>query len=269
MKMRPRTTTTRPPHMLPTTSLSRCGADYLAACRARNLSERTIAHYKRSLILFSECLPTGQTWHTSQAVRQAVGLLRERPQYSKASLSMYLRAWRSFLRFCQTEELITEDLARHIKPPKSEPRRDTILDTEAAQRLIDAACAGYNGVRDMAMLTLMFDTGVRAGELVALTVANVDLGSRTVTVPSGKTGGRSVPDMWRAAHSNSTPPRSSLASAVISCARRLQADQPVMLSRVALERRCLQDWHTSGSYQGYCAPRFAAKKTRHPHSGGS
>lgn len=193
MKTRPRTTIARPRRTLGVTPLARCGADYLADCRARNLSNRTIAHYERGLEILRECLPSGPQWHTAEAIRASVAALREQTQYGKASLSMYLRAWRAFLRFCHREELVTEDLARYIKPPKVEPRRDVILSVDDVQRLLAAARQGYNGVRDVAMLTLLFDTGIRAGELIGLQVANVDLGSRTLTVPTGKTGGRSVP----------------------------------------------------------------------------
>lgn len=192
-KSRPRQTVARPVRAAPVSSLVFCIDDYVADCRARNLSERTIAHYARALVLFQECLARGAAWNTTAAVREAVASLRGRPQYGAASLSMYLRAWRSFLRFCRTEELIEVDLARLIKPPRTEPRREVILDADAVQVLLDAASQGYNGLRDSAMLTMMFDTGIRAGEVVALRVRHVDFGARTLTVPSGKTGGRSVP----------------------------------------------------------------------------
>jgi hypothetical protein len=100
------------------TPLARCGADYLADCRASNLSNRTIAHYKRSLEILQACLPSGFPWHPAEAILAAVAALREQPQYGKASLRMYLRPWRAYLLFCHREELVTEDLARYIKPPE-------------------------------------------------------------------------------------------------------------------------------------------------------
>lgn len=191
-KGQPKTTVARALRTLPGATFAHAERDYLADCRARNLSRRTVAHYTWSLRIFKECLPTGKGWDTASAVRQAAASLQER-EYSKATLGMYLRAWRSFLRFCEREELISEDLARYIKPPKAEPRREAILDTQTVERLLVAASQGATGSRDVAILTLLFDTGLRAGELVALRVENIDLGARVLTVPSGKTGGRSVP----------------------------------------------------------------------------
>jgi site-specific recombinase XerC len=144
---RPRQTVARPMRPSPVLSLNMCIADYLADCRARNLSESTIAHYARAMQLLAECMPSGDVWHSTHGVRTAVATLRERPQYGKSSLSMYLRAWRSFLGFCHVEEFTSENLGKVIKPPKAEPRRDVILDAEAEQQLLDAVRVDYSGVR--------------------------------------------------------------------------------------------------------------------------
>lgn len=193
---RPRTTTRRvaSPVSIPATTLplSACIADYLAECVARGLRPLTVEHYRRSLRLFADCIPDGADWGTASGVRAAVAALRQRP-YRTASVNMIVRVWKSFLRFCHTEGICAEDLGRHIKPPKAEPRRDPLIDGEAMQALIKAARAGQNPVRDEAILLVLYDCGLRAGELCALMVKNVDLGSRLLTVPSGKTGGRSVP----------------------------------------------------------------------------
>lgn len=173
--------------------LELCSKDYLADCTAQGHSMRTVAHYRRAMELFGRFLPSGAAWDNARSVREAVATLREQPQYSAASVGMYVRAWRSFLRFCYREDLVREDLARFIKPPKAEPRREAILDSDTMRKLLQVAEHGYNGVRDVTMLTLLYDTGIRAGELCALSVKNVDMGSRTLTIPSGKTGGRSVP----------------------------------------------------------------------------
>jgi site-specific recombinase XerD len=190
MKARPRTV--RQPRSLAAIALPRCTADYLADCRARNLGQRTMEHYQRALDLLAECLPPSEGWATAHAIRHAVAALQERG-YAAASLNMYLRAWKAFLRFCQGEELIQDDLARLIRPPKTEPRSEVILDAKRIQRLIAAAREGWMVERDTAILLLLFDTGLRAGELCALEVRHVDLGARVVTVPGGKTGGRTVP----------------------------------------------------------------------------
>lgn len=219
-KARPRTTqsevTSRHMTALP---LAHCINDYLADCRARGHSPRTVAHYSRSLQLFDRFLPNGATWTTASAIREAVAALRTQSQYSTASISMYTRSWRAFLRFCQREELIPDDLARYIKPPKTEPRRDIILDAAAINKLLDAATKGYQSVRDVTLLTVMFDTGLRAGELCALAIRHVDMGSRTLTVPSGKTGARTVPigrttakalRRWLSAHPENIKPAAPL-----------------------------------------------------------
>jgi hypothetical protein len=112
---RPRQTVARPMRPSPVLSLNLCIADYLADCRARNLSESTIAHYARAMQLLAECMPSGDVWHSTHGVRTAGAPAASRPQYGKSSLSMYLRAWRSFLGFCHVEEFTSENLGKVIK----------------------------------------------------------------------------------------------------------------------------------------------------------
>ncbi|QZA20285.1 tyrosine-type recombinase/integrase [Mycobacterium malmoense] len=82
-----------------------------------------------------------------------------------------------------------------VKPPK--------LDTKVVERLTDdelrlmlKACAGkeFRNRRDEACLRLLVETGMRAGELLALSVHDVDFVRGLVTIRKGKGGvGRHVP----------------------------------------------------------------------------
>jgi site-specific recombinase XerD len=173
-------------------ALARCVEAYLLDCQSRGLSPSTLKHYTRSLHLLSQLLPPGARWHTRAAMRQALAALQGHG-YSKATLGMYLRAWKTLLAFAHHEGWIAEDLTRVVKVPRSEPRRDLILAPADMERLIHAALAGRTGKRDATILTLLFDTGLRAGELCALEVEHVDLHARLLTVPRGKMGSRVVP----------------------------------------------------------------------------
>jgi len=177
---------------IPSPILVNCVEDYIAECIAKGLKPRTVENHKLALKHLVQCVPSELTWHTVPSVRRAVASLRSR-SYADASVSMYLRSWRAFLHFCLAERLIQDDLAASIKPPKTEPRREVILSVTDIHALIDSTRAGLNPERDEAILTVMYDCGLRAGEVCALQVRHVDMGSRTLTVPSGKTGGRSVP----------------------------------------------------------------------------
>ena len=88
-----------------------------------------------------------------------------------------------------TDELIT------VKPPKLDVKVTPVL-TDGEVRALIKACAGPDmwHRRDEALVRLMVETGTRAGEVVALTVGDVDLARGLVTVRRGKGGkGRTVP----------------------------------------------------------------------------
>lgn len=82
-----------------------------------------------------------------------------------------------------------------LKPPKLDQK---IVDglTEDQLRALLRACQGstFRDRRGDAMVRLMIETGARAGEVIAMTVDDVDLGAGRVVVRRGKGGkGRTVP----------------------------------------------------------------------------
>jgi site-specific recombinase XerD len=172
--------------------LAACVEDYIADAIARNLRDSTIAHYRRSLGHLVAYAPSDDAWRTESGVRTAVAALRA-GSYRVASIIMILRVWQSFLRFCHAEGLCETDLSTCFRPPRSEPRIETIVTPGQLRALIAAAHQGQNALRDEAIVTLMYDCGLRASEVCTLQVQDVDLNRRAITVRSGKTGRRTVP----------------------------------------------------------------------------
>jgi len=91
-------------------------------------------------------------------------------------------------------EAVTDRLVGS-KPPKLDIKVTPVLD-DAQLRALLKACSGVElrDRRDDALVRVMFETGMRAGEVVALEVADVDLRSGVLVVRRGKGGrGRTVP----------------------------------------------------------------------------
>ena len=89
-----------------------------------------------------------------------------------------------------------QDLLLGLKPPRLDKRRVSALDGDQVAALI-AACRAPAGaarwtafecLRDEAVTRLLADTGMRAGECVALAVGDVDLARRIVKVTRAKGG---------------------------------------------------------------------------------
>jgi site-specific recombinase XerD len=104
-------------------------------------------------------------------------------------------ALRRFSAWLVDEDELPTDLLAGMRPPRLDQKVVHPLSDEQLRALI-AACKGpeLRDRRDEAVVRLMLETGARAGEVVGLTVADVDLASGTVLIRRGKGGkGRPVP----------------------------------------------------------------------------
>jgi site-specific recombinase XerD len=98
---------------------------------------------------------------------------------------------RRFFRFLVGEGEIATDPTVEIKLTRYRVSPQPTYSPEEVSELITSCDSSTaNGVRDRAIITVLFDSGVRAGELVSMGLPNWD--SKTVTV-DGKTGVRTVP----------------------------------------------------------------------------
>ncbi len=88
-----------------------------------------------------------------------------------------------FFRFLAREEVTTGDPLAGVRPPKKRQRLPGVLDIDAIRQLIETPdLETLQGVRDRAILELLYAAGVRISELAGMTVADVDFDERTVRV---------------------------------------------------------------------------------------
>lgn len=104
-------------------------------------------------------------------------------------------AMRRFSAWLEEEGEIDDDPLLGLKAPKLDTKVTESLSEDELRRLIKA-CGGkeFRDRRDAAIVRLMAETGMRAGEVCGLTVDDVDLTRGMVTVRRGKGGkGRVAP----------------------------------------------------------------------------
>ena len=102
---------------------------------------------------------------------------------------------RRFSAWLAAERELAEDALLGLRPPTAEQKVVHALDEEQL-RLLLKACSGRSMAerRDEALIRLMVETGARAGEVIALQTADVDLAKGLVTIRRGKGGkGRLLP----------------------------------------------------------------------------
>ena len=107
---------------------------------------------------------------------------------SARSAARHLSAVRGLCKFLVRERAIETDPCALVDRPRTRRKLPVWLDFEEVERLLEAPSPDeVRGVRDRAMLQLMYAAGLRVSELVTLRTANVDLRRGLVSV-MGKGG---------------------------------------------------------------------------------
>ncbi len=158
--------------------------DYLGA--EAGLSERTRAAYRTDLEDFV-AFAGRQGYQGPQDVRRpAVTLylfaLRRRG-FQPATVARRLAALRSFYHFLVREGWVPADPTEDVASPKRASKLPRVLSAEEVARLLSQPDARTpEGLRDRAMLELLYSSGLRVSELVGLDVGHVDLEAELVRV---------------------------------------------------------------------------------------
>ena len=159
----------------------------------RQLSPRTVAAYTRDLQELEAFLATyfGGAWSWPEvdrlAIRSFMGDCAGRRELAKRSISRKLSAVRSFFRFLHLEDIVEANPARTVKAPKLDRTLPSFLTAEDVEKLFNAAEGralegAFLGVRNHALLELLYSSGLRLSEVQAVDVGDLDLLSERVRV---------------------------------------------------------------------------------------
>lgn len=107
---------------------------------------------------------------------------------SPATVSRNVASLKGFYSFALTNGWSSTDPSSGLKPPKVIKKRPVILsDRDILKLLSQPSDENPKGKRDRAMLELLCDTGLRVSELLGIRISDIDLRSRKLTVPGGRT----------------------------------------------------------------------------------
>ena len=167
--------------------------------QAERKSPATIRSYLEGVRQFLDWCPTGQrvgqldrrTVNAFVAAKFAEGA---EPNTVRAR-QMALKRYSAWLADPDGGDVLERDELVGLKPPKLDTKVVPSLTDDQLHALV-GVCRGHSLVdrRDEAIIRLMAETGTRAGEVVNMTMADVDLVGGRATVRRGKGGkGRTVP----------------------------------------------------------------------------
>ncbi len=154
----------------------------------RGLAFNTIEAYRSDLLAFLEDLgESSLDLVRGEEITRHLAALKVRG-FAETTLSRHLMAIKAFFRYLKRERLLSVDVATLLSPPKIWQRLPDVLSCEEVEALLKQPDeANLIGVRDCAILELLYATGLRASELCSLNVQDVDDHSLRVVGKGGKT----------------------------------------------------------------------------------
>jgi integrase/recombinase XerD len=116
-------------------------------------------------------------------------------KYSQATIARKVAAAKSFLKFLVSTGRLRSDLAPNLASPQVNKPLPKPLSVSEVRRFLaePAKLSSIEARRDRAMLELLYATGLRASELMALNVGDIDLRANNVHCGVSKAGSRVVP----------------------------------------------------------------------------
>jgi len=173
---------------------------FLTAIRVeKGLSNNTIQSYRNDLNIVCEFLGGKKKNLLTAERNDLVDLLTRLKDegQSDASIARLMSSVRGFFKFALTEKLMKKDPTAYMSTRKAWQTLPRFLTQEEVDKLLEQPDLNDDiGVRDRAMLELLYATGLRVSELVGLKIADVELeagllscfgkGSKQRRIPIGR-----------------------------------------------------------------------------------
>ena len=142
------------------------------------LSRNTIASYRADLLQLCAFLKAKDPAQAAEA--ELFSFLASRRGKASSAARM-VSTLKRFYQYCLRERRIQADPTLKLDPPKRAPRFPKTLSEADVEALLAAPQAGTAiGLRDRAMLELLYGAGLRVSELVSLRVSDIDLAEGVV-----------------------------------------------------------------------------------------
>ncbi len=168
----------------------------------KGLSKNTIDSYKRDLksySLYIKNVEGMEGWNEVSRVNivQFLGHLGDQGKSSK-TVARHVASIRSFHQFLLREKAVEQDPTVHLETPRTERKLPKILSLSEVEALLEAPDASTPlGMRDKAMLELLYATGIRVSELIGMKLDDLHLnmgfircigkGNKERIIPIGQT----------------------------------------------------------------------------------
>ncbi|MBE5926996.1 MAG: tyrosine recombinase XerD [Lachnospiraceae bacterium] len=171
----------------------------------KRLSKNTEVSYKRDLqkfVDYFERMGINEVSRINSTSLNSYVLFLEREGKSAATINRNIAAIKAFFQYELVNGKVVGEPARTLKGPSVQKKKPDVIKVGSMDRLLNAPDITTNkGIRDKAMLELLYATGIRVSELVSLKLYDVNVmlgyitcndGKKDRTIPFGNTAKKAL-----------------------------------------------------------------------------
>ena len=165
--------------------------------RERELSDSTIESYSRDLNQFKIYLDNNKInefTSISKSIIMTYMMHLQKIGKSLSTISRNLASIRSFYNFMLNDGIVKSNPTINLKSPKQERKLPNILSEDEINLLLDQPDLNTaKGIRDKAMLELLYAAGIRVSEIISLSMDDINLDMGYIICSKGTNNERVVP----------------------------------------------------------------------------
>lgn len=151
---------------------------FLDAKKIEGCSERTLQYYRVTIEKLLDRIDVPIRKISTEQIRAYLSEYQQINNCSKVTVDNVRRNVSSFFSWLEEEDYILKSPMRRIHKIKTKQQVKEIISDEAIERLRDSCCCP----RDLAMIDLLYSTGIRVGELVNLNIDDINFEARECIV---------------------------------------------------------------------------------------
>ncbi len=151
----------------------------------KKTSKNTQISYERDLKKMNNFLREQGITSVSEITETGLNsyiLYLEKEGKKPSTISRSIASMKAFFSYLQKQDYVNKDLAANLKAPKIEKKMPSILTPDETVRLLEQPSGDTpKELRDKAMLELLYATGIRVSELIALKLSDVNIAMEYLT----------------------------------------------------------------------------------------
>ena len=151
---------------------------FLDAKKIEGCSERTIQYYRVTVEHMLSCIETEVRKITTEEIRAYLADYQRLNSCSNVTIDNIRRNISSFFSWLEEEDYVLKSPMRRIHKIKTKTVVKNVITDEGIEKLRD----NCEEIRDLAIIDLLYSTGIRVGELVNLNIDDIDLEGRECVV---------------------------------------------------------------------------------------